>query len=212
MFWKILILAIVVAVIIISVTGQHSKSYKHLSPEEKVMLAGALQRLGSIAGEYAPRISADRVKDLPDGILYEARSEGDGLRVAYFYGWPAEKHPNKLIHYLYLPWRLLYYGSARDIEYIEVEIGVEDGRVRNIRFEKPVSGAMGIITRHEKVDIAVEGASAPGLKVSSWNHLFEVLEGDAGGASLEAEPEYLDDITFRKYRIGRRSVPDWMAE
>lgn len=207
-----MILAIVIAVIIISVSGQYSKPYKHLSSEEKVMLAGALQRLDSIAREYAPRISADRAEDLPDQVLYEAYSDGDSLRVAYFYGWPAEKHPNRFIHYMYLPWRMLYYGSARDIEYVDVEIGIEDGRVRNIRFEKPAPGAMGIIMRHEKVDVVVEGALAPGLKVSSWNHLFEVSEEGAEGISLEASPEYLDDITFRKYRIVRRSMPDWMTE
>lgn len=209
----------------IAFTGHSPKSYIPLTPNDALIIGEQQLSIQEVAKKYAPHIIAiaDFADHEPDWVWYEARKDGNNLRIAYFPAWRNEQHPNILISNLYAAWRYLYYGAVRDIEHIAISINVKNGAVNEVEFESPGKTRFGFV-EHDKISLPdddertialtpIESQNTPttAFRIASWNHLFETDTIQIGEAATpQPRLEYLDDNAYAHYKMERRSKPLWM--
>lgn len=170
----------------------------------------------------------------PVAIIWYVREQGEMVLLAYRVVREDERHPNRVIQLVYGLWRRVYFGSHRDIEYIELLVDRQSGAAQSIRFEK--GEVQGTFVRHVPVELTLRdperglfarsgaGQEAPDLlggtrgerllfTVETWNGLFEVKESspEAGAEQGKRLPLVAGDtwLTFR-FRMWRRSA-GWLA-
>ncbi|MFH0873306.1 MAG: hypothetical protein V1846_00485 [Candidatus Komeilibacteria bacterium] len=75
-------------------------------------------------------------KYIPKFMYYRTNLKGDTLQITYYTVWDNERHPRYLLHILYaFIFRKFYYGSIKDIEYIQIDIDLNTRTVTDINFE-----------------------------------------------------------------------------
>src|SRR3989344_2662327 len=74
----------------------------------------------------------------PKFMYYRTRIRGHMLQIKYQAVWDNEGHPRFLLHLLYaFLFRKLYYGSIKDIEYIQIDIDLRTRKVTDIKYDQP---------------------------------------------------------------------------
>ncbi len=170
--------------------------------------------IAALAARHAPEIWQDPA--LPGGplreMLWEARRAGTRISILYRTVWNDEVHPVALLNKLYRMFRRLYYGSAKDVEYVRVDVDLGAGgaeRVVAVAFQTEARGrAAPLFSRHAPAVIAHPSAP-PAFVVLTWNHLLAPL-GEPSGRLVRQSPRLrpLGDADRRALCLGRRTYEE----
>lgn len=200
-------------------------------PEAIIHVAGERIRLREIAARYLPVFYVHpRLGDMrPLQVLYEAEPLADSLRLNYYVHWIDEIAPNPLWHRVYRVFRSIYYGSAEDIEFIQIVVSTASGCPVSMTFERDPAGRpdvfaplhqLAVATRvgdEEDFSVTINGRAAPSVRiadetgrlpvlVSIWNHIYDFYRGE--GIRMEDAPlRPMTDQFYKKYCMSRRSLP-----
>lgn len=218
------------------ITGRANRDYRSFAENTQIRVSGRDISLGELTRRYALVLYVDaRLGNMrPLRILYDAVAGGENLMlINYFVFWPDEIHPNPFTHLIYREFRKLFYGSAEDIEFIQIVISIETGDVVRVAFERDPSGRHDHPSpRHElliasrktaaeafyttgsgrtvhgscgAVAVAFDGKRAK-ILTGTWNHIHELYSGE-GDLIDDPHLEYMTDEMYRKYCMARRSKP-----
>jgi hypothetical protein len=135
---KIILVGLIVPLVSASVTGYDQRTYKVLSPEEIVQIAGIRRSVEQLAAKYQPAMFLRSTTPSPPllWVWYEAVPNQSTLDFVYYHAWQNEIHPKPIIHALYSIYRATYYGyPLYDIEYFQVSVSRATGEVVGLRFE-----------------------------------------------------------------------------
>ena len=76
-------------------------------------------------------------KHIPKFMYYRTNQKGDILQITYYTVWDNERHPRYFFHVLYaFLFRKFYYGSIKDIEYIQIDVDLPTLDITDVRFEQ----------------------------------------------------------------------------
>ena len=168
------------------------------------MIAAALAL--SLAAAFEPRLAPGPYADSRVCYYRVLAANDDSASILYWFSWPDERHPVALVHYPYALWRLLYFGSREDIEFVRVEADLRRNKPVRLQFESPEVGR--VVVGHRLRDLSWDFPAAgahPVLAVASWNHLFEPAGAAEGAKEIPLIP--MDDALYRRLRMRRRSLP-----
>lgn len=166
----------------------------------------------------------------PSSMLYEVMEEKDAIIINYYVVWRDEIHPVRVIHFFYKIFRILYYGSSLDIEFISVKIDKEKGDIIKVKMESDshnnphtfFSDHIKLKVEKEnnsynlkindkfvkKIDLPKENNRAK-IEAITWNHVFGIYEiGEEYLEFKETPLVYLSDNLYKKYRMSLRSKPE----
>ena len=212
-------------------TLKFNRDYEALDPAVALTVAGETAAVSSFAERYAPVFYMDPrlARMRPDNVLFEAQAPATRLVFNYYLNWRDEIHPNPLAHPLYRGFRSVVYGSARDIEFVQVRVSFKSGEVRGFSFERDPSGRHDHPSpRHalvsaergrgeEPFTVTVDGRAHGTmivrfqgrrlcLLVATWNHIYDFYTG--GGDRIADPPlKFLSADLYKKYYMARRSRP-----
>ncbi|MFC1708210.1 hypothetical protein ACFL59_15565 [Planctomycetota bacterium] len=183
-----------------------------LSSDDVLCLGGKEDSVLKIAERFRPVIAhCDDEPYPPRRLLLLPRVHGDRLLLDYRVVRDNERHPVRVIHYLYCGFRFFYFGSARDIEYIQVEVDLTSGGVAGVAFERARLGKITVQHVASRLELGGdegepcrlhsgsrppaaftplrrEECSSSGLPfvfiLASWNGLFRVAETESDIAEL----------------------------
>jgi len=203
----------------IKLTGMKRRNYSVLNPNDVVNGKKVIK----IIEEYKPIIyQTENIKKDIQFIFYELVEQKDKLVLIYRPLWNDEIHPNLLIHLLYKFFRWFFYGSTRDIEFVELFIDKKSGKVLSFSFESLTEGSSIKAPGHEFIEIEKKGSkyynktknevldyepienSRCILQVKTWNHLL-TLTGKPKGKKFDIPLEPLTNWKYQRYSISRRS-------
>ena len=226
---QILIFAVVLDLLIATLRTQ--QFYDHMvSPSLRVRVNGQLVSVNELAHRYQPVVGYRNSLEFPPiAILYFATLRKERLLLAYRVVREDERHPHSLVDSLYRIVRLLYFGSIRDLEYIEYTILLSSGLVEAIRFEEGKPGKLqvehlpvqlsrtddGLFRKtypsHQFLPMTIAtGRDATFLvfTMATWNGLFELQAAPAEDSTVIIPSLPLQSLTWRNvfhYRLWRRS-------
>ncbi len=164
-------------------------------------LEGYLPAHGEKALRYSPIIYTFP-KDKPELMLYTFERSGG---VTYYVLWKGENSGKPIIDQLYKYIRLLFYGSAEDIEPITVY-----PKNRTITFEtydhKRIWATFGVLTcsyGNIVIDNCVENRTHVRIYTATWNHAFSLLpQKSTIKVNLAMKP--MSPSEYIRYAIFRR--------
>jgi hypothetical protein len=213
------ILGTIALILGFKLTGMKGRNYSVLQPD--AVVNG--QKIIDILEKYKPIIyQTENIKIEVEYFLYEFVEQEDKLVLLYRPLWRDEIHPNKVIHHLYKYFREIYYGSVKDIEFIEIFVDKKTGDILSFSFETLTPGTHLRKPGHEFTNIVKKGdkfynqtkndelVSAPFegsrcvLQVKTWNHLLCINENPEG-KKFDLPLKYLTNWQYRKYAFSRRS-------
>jgi len=164
-------------------------------------LQGFLPAYGEKAERFLPVLYAFP-NDPPSKVLYSFTRDGG---VEYYYIWRGEKSGTPLIDQLYNYVRMLFYGSAADVESVTV-----NPLNRTLVFE--TLGHQKIVAKFTTKDCSYDNVKVPNCVVNkthvkvyvlTWNHLFSLLPvEDTVPQKIKAEP--MTPAQYIQYAIVRR--------
>jgi hypothetical protein len=201
------------------ITRKQDRNYSVLISTEEI----AGQKIIDIAEKYRPIFyQSETIKYEIEFIFFEIIEKNDKLILIYRPVWPDEKHPNPIFHFLYKFFRWFYYGSVKDIEFVELVISKRTGEILSFSFEKLAHDSALTTPEHEFTTIVRKGNyfynetknnkltavqlsdSHIVLQVTTWNHLLNITK-KAEGKKFNPPLQTLNDQQFRNYAISRRS-------
>ena len=116
----------------LKLTGMERRNYSVLKTNDIVNGKKVIE----IIEKYKPIIyQTENIKKGIQFIFYELIEQKNELVIIYRPVWSDEIHPNPLIHSLYKYYRWIYYGSTKDIEFIEIFIDKKTGEVVSFSYE-----------------------------------------------------------------------------
>jgi hypothetical protein len=185
--------------------------YETIASGAPLVIAGRATTLDAAARTLLPALYQDPA--MPGGpmreALYEARAEAGRLSVLYHLVWDDEIHPTPWMHALYKPFRQLFYGSAKDVECVRVEVDLASGAVTAIDYQTEGRGREAPdFPLHARVLVdGIRLAAPPPLRVQTWNHLFAPLAGPPGPGLALAHPRVrpVEDADRRALYLSRRT-------
>ena len=211
--------------------GKKPRTHSIIDPDDIVDIAGDSLRVEEHAARFVPVVYLHQELDYmrPDRVLYEAVGSGGDVLFNYFVDWPDEIHPLPFVKYPHRVFRAVYYGSPRDIEFVQVGVNRETGDVVSVAFERDPSGRPNpLAPRHDLViarrsskeqdfDVTINGepfdaeplefeGSRVKILTATWNHIYDFYRGE--GVLIDDPPlEPLTDSLYKKYSFSRRSRP-----
>ncbi len=182
------------------------------------------KKVMEIVEKYKPIIyQTENIKKDIQLLFYELVEQKEKIVLIYRPVWDDEIHPNPIIHSLYKYFRWIFYGSVKDIEFIEIYIDKKTGEVEAFNYETLAEGSTIEAPSHEFTEIERKGEKYYNktkdielsyspfegwrciLQVKTWNHLLSITEKPEGKKyDLPVMP--LTNWQFRKYSISRRSA------
>ena len=164
----------------------------------------------AIARRYAPILDPGAFGSAERLLYRMARGPEGNLHVVYHFIWPGETNDGPGL--LPLLNRMVYSGGLHlqktifgpgDIELVQLEINAT-GQVTRVRYETPDDhDAADFSVRHRTVELSDRAFPARSLlRVVSWNHLFEYVDGAVPGDSYQQlEPAYFDRELWEHYEM-----------
>jgi len=207
------------------------RDYLVLRPDGEIELAGNRLTPYEAAEKYLPVLYLHQNLDYmrPERILFETVDAGDRFLFNYYVHWRDEIHPFPPVHHIYRIFRSAYYGSAKDIEYVQAGVSRDDGSVSRFAFERDPSGhSDSFAPRHDTIlcerprgtgefTVRVNGREndkrdiefrdgRPTILVATWNHIYDFYDGE--GILMDDPPlEPLYSRLYRRLFMSRRSRP-----
>lgn len=220
-----------------ALTGRTPRAYKVLLPDDLFLLAGAQITAQEAAATYRPTILDSPGHRPPDPTVmwYEVVAPADGaVTIVYRPGWEDEQHPNPVVNVLYRWYRQAVYGSAQDMEYIQVMIDQPSGQVDEVQFETAPDGDFNrsytehlnaTLTREKDIltlrivdasgKVITSSAPLPDARwspgsplsfyVQTWNHLYTLKPPSWEVEPLDMPLRFLDDDSYRQLKMSWRS-------
>lgn len=204
----------------LKLTGMERRNYSVLKISDRVNGKKAIE----IIEKYKPIIhQTENIKKDIQFIFYELIEQKSKLVLIYRPVWDDEIHPNPIIHRLYKYFRWIFYGSIKDIEFIEIYIDKKTGEVVSFNYETQTEGSTIEAPGHEFTEIEKKGEKYYNktkdqelgynpfeeyrciLQVKTWNHLLSITEKPQG-KKFDSPVIPLTNWLFRKYSISRRSA------
>jgi len=203
----------------LKLTGMASRSYVVLDANTEVNGKQVID----ILEKYKPIIyQTDDIKMDIEFFFYEFVEKKDKLVLIYRPLWKDEIHPIPIIHNLYKYFRMIFYGSVKDIEFVEIFVDKLTGDILSFSFENLTEGSPIEAPEHMFTDIVKKGKkfynktkndeivivpfenSRVILQVKTWNHLLCINENPQG-QKYDRPLKPLTNWDYRKYSITRRS-------
>ncbi|MCF2144498.1 MAG: hypothetical protein K9W42_12430 [Candidatus Heimdallarchaeota archaeon] len=213
------VLGLIAFLVGFKITGMKGRSYLTLNANEKVDGSTVIE----ILNKYKPYIYQDNCLKLDiKFIFYEFICQEDKMILIYRPVWTDEIHPNPLVHNLYKFFRWIFYGSIKDIEFIEIVIDRKTGDILSFSFETLAESASIEMPKHCFTEIIKRGKKFYNitknneitkvpfedfhciLQVKTWNHLL-YIEENPKGQKFDCILKPLTNWLYRKYAIARRS-------
>lgn len=93
----------------------------------------------ALVKEYQPILYQPKHdKYEPKFMYYRTRIRGNLLQITYYTVWDNERHPKFLLHIIYaFLFRKFYYGTIKDLEYIQIDIDLRTREMTDVRYEQP---------------------------------------------------------------------------
>jgi len=189
------------------------------------------EQIVALVREFQPIIyQPQHDKYEPKFMYYRTRIRGNLLQITYYTVWDNERHPRYILHVLYaFLFRKFYYGSIKDIEYIQVDVDLINKSIVNIRYDQPHNqnyhvmipfhkpnqlkrvpqpqvGEPVFIKFHGKEN-QFHGLIKPRFKekrvqmlVASWNHIYDVYLEDLGDKVREFQSLMLEKFDYKAYK------------
>jgi hypothetical protein len=234
----LLITLITIALLILGthLTGHQPRGYPVPDPDKLIDFRDSRVRLSDLAAAYRPDLYHDTSHPTPPlrFIWYEPVVQADSLDLTYYYAWENERHPHPLVHAYYSAFRAVYYGyPLYDVEYVQVTLSRETGRVLTARFETaPSSSYQQPFPEHRTAVTEFPEAGSPILRTygrrgrlleetalekvplqnrrlqlasQTWNHLHTWRLGPAYDQQLEAPLRYLTGDEYQENKFVRKS-------
>lgn len=214
-----LVLGIEAFLLGLKLTSYKKRDYPLLNPDDVIIGQSVL----SILEIYKPIFYQQaQIKKSIKFIFYEAIDQNDNLVLIYRPFWDDEIHPNFILNLAYKNYRLYYYGSIRDIEFVEMFIDKKTGVLQSFSFEALAQGSSINTPQHEFAHIIKRGQKYYNatknnelvevlfekkqivFQITTWNHLL-ALANEPIGEKINASLKPLTDKLYKKYAISRRS-------
>lgn len=204
----------------LEITGYETRKYSVLKPENRINGI----KIRSLVEKYKPIIyQPQSIRPNPVFIYYEVTTLGDNITITYYIVWPDEYHPNLLIDSLYRMFRILYFGSSTDIEFVKCILNRSSLDIIEVHFETLVKNTLLEIPEHtllilrnesgryvkicgeikETLDFCPFANKHLILQVISWNHLFNITK-HLRGRKYDLPPKFLTDEEYKMYKMRRR--------
>lgn len=208
------------------------RKYKVLPEDAEILFKGNPSKIREIVKEYQPIIYQKRILKgyAPSFMLYEAIDRKEEVMINYYTCWKDEIHPFIIIHFLYKIFRILYYGSSYDIEFITLIIDKSSGEILKLEMESDShNNPHTFFSDHIKLSLEKNKDNYYDLKIKNkfagkihlpkqdnrvkieaitWNHVYGIYkEGEDYLEFKEIPLVYLTDKLYKKYRIFLRSKP-----
>lgn len=219
-------------------TGREIRTYDALDPDSQIKFKGKETIVRDIVERYQPVLyQLEKLRGpTPSKIFYEVISKNDTLTIVYRYVWPTETHPNQIIAPLYNLFRVVYYGSSKDIEYLQIDVDSSSGEIMRILYETdtrekpnvflPKHAHTELIKTREsdvyfkKIDgkivrnfsIQLEKETYLKILTITWNHVFDIYQGEKANRINNLVIEPLDSETYKEYKLSRRSSGDYTTD
>jgi hypothetical protein len=219
-------IALLVAALLLwalAASGRVDRKYGVLDAFAQIEVANMWYTVENLALEYQPIVCQD--EDLrgpsPIEVKYEAVPRGDEILMIYHVYWENEIHPNPIVDFVYRLFRILYYGSTIDTEFVEIWVNKTTGNVSKVFFETELSSNPKVFfpshvlarvyrdtdatyvmqIRDKKVRIArpITDGRHLTIAVLTWNHEFKLY--DCNG--LPSYTPKLSMLTNDQYKIQR---------
>lgn len=203
----------IVLVLTATLTGRTARQYIALRPDQAVQIGEKTETVAGWAKTYLPLWSRDerQIKEPLQAVWYEVVESQATYDFVYRAVWEDETHPNAFLDVLYRFWRKAYYGSSRDIEFIELKVDKKNASIKSLQFESgKADGDWGwkhIPHQMPGEKIHTENQTHPLLVIHTTNHLVRLQHGSESAAMVRETPEVhaLDEAQYQMYKMARRS-------
>jgi hypothetical protein len=224
----------------VAITGRVKRAYSVLPPEASTVIGNRPTTIQTLAEQYIPEMYIREMTPSPPllWVFYEAVDSQKTIDLTYYYVWEDEINPVPLFNKAYWLFRAAYYGyPVRDIEFLEIKINPDTGKVIEILFEtSPNDNYFITISEHirarylsqaddtyleirsnrNNIEISRQTGIKPlfnGLHVQSlvqtWNHLSRLLTNkDEDVNKINITIRQLSDQEYRAYKFTRKSQGD----
>jgi hypothetical protein len=202
--------------------GSAARNYEVLAPIDSINS----QQVDTFVEEYKPYIyQNESYAYTPTKLFYEVVEQLTTYVVIYRVVWEDELHPSKFFHALYRPFRIITFGSANDIEFVEYIINKTTFQITEVHFET-IGGESTTFPDHEYVALTNNSGTYNyfgddgitedlsfnpfdgfhcNLLVCSWNHLLNV-SSTLSGTLYDLPLDFLTDEDFKSYKMSSRSA------
>lgn len=214
-------------------TGKVERQYDVLSPEETIFLKNIPVSVEYIAMKYLPEFYTliELQKPEPEKITYEIIHKDGNISIVYRLHYPNEIGPLILIDQLYSMFRIFYYGSKKDIEFVQIDVNKDTGEIIRIQFETSQASPISLIQIHKPVKIIKRddgnylmnigkkhqylqnlplNETHLQIAIVTWNHLFSLRNNKINYKKIDGVGfVFLDDKSYRDNKMIRRSAGDF---
>jgi hypothetical protein len=230
----------IVLLISVALTGRTSRAYSVLSSEASVVINNQPITIQTLAEQYLPDMYLRETNPSPplQWVFFEAVDSKKTIDLTYYFVWENEINPNPTLDKAYWLFRAAYYGyPVRDIEFFEVKVDPNTGRVAEFLFEtSPTDDYFVTISEHirarylsqsdgsfmeirstkNNVELSRRSGIQPMFKdlhiqslVQTWNHLSRLLTpNDENTTKLNTTIKQLTNQEYRAYKFTRKSQGD----
>lgn len=236
-FLQIIIIVIVlVSAFLVSLylTGRVEREYDVIEPDKTVIFKDTSLKTENLATIYLPEFFFPKeLQDpKPELVTYEIIQNKNNFSIVYRLIYPTENVPSFYLNKIYSEFRKLYYGSEKDIEFVQIDINKETGIIDRILFETSSVSYNSLLQKHIPVEIINEedkyslklgeekryfnniplNETHLQLVVISWNHLFNLLNNATDYIKIEnLNLSFLDEKIYKDYKMSRRSNGDFKS-
>lgn len=218
----------------IYITGKVERQYKVIELNKLVLFKNQSLTTENLTKQFLPEIyilkELDDIK--PEAIYYEVIENGRNFSIVYRVVYPTENVPSYLLNDIYSAYRTLFYGSKKDIEFIQIDVDKKSGTINRVLFETNSASAKSLLQVHKLTEIIKynygytmkTGENNQYLEnlplndthlqiaVVTWNHLFSLSNNIADYVKIGTLPlSYLDEEIYKEYKISRRSTGDFKS-
>lgn len=215
-------------------TGNVEREYNVVEPNETVLFKNQPSNIENLAEHYLPEMYIlKELQDIkPEEVYYEVIDRDRNFSIVYRVIYSTETVPSFLLNSIYSAYRTLFYGSKKDIEFVQFDINKETGAINRVLFETSSTSSKSLLQIHKLTEIIKyndgylmkireESQYLEDLHLNdthlqivvvTWNHLFSVFNNKTDYIKIGTIPlSFLDKEEYKDYKMARRSAGDFKS-